>query len=337
MKNLPAACLLLSGAFFALSSFSGGKTGNRDNAAAISTPARQAGPPEKGRPAARLSRQTEKPGNNLFAPGTQPVLVSKQFKFTEGPAVDRKGNVYFTDQPNDKIWKYSTQGQLSVFLDKTGRANGMYFDKKGNLLTCSDENNQLWSISPKGKVKVLLRDYQGKRFNGPNDLWVHPATGGIYFTDPYYQRSYWTHQSPELSGQHVYYLAKKAGAATIADDQLRQPNGIVGTPDGKYLYVADIGDNKTYKYEIGAEGRLSNRRLFTAQGSDGMTLDAQGNVYLTGKGVTVYNPAGEQIAHIPVPAGWTANVCFGGKDRSTLFITASQGVYTMAMLVQGAR
>jgi gluconolactonase len=262
-------------------------------------------------------------------------LIAKQFTFTEGPAVDKKGNVFFTDQPNDKIWKYGTDGKLSLYRDKTGRANGMYFDKKGNLLTCSDEQNQLWSISPQGKVTVLLTDFQGQHFNGPNDLWIHPKKGGIYFTDPYYQRPYWTRKSPEITGQKVYFLAKKAKAAVVVDDQLRQPNGIVGTPDGKYLYVADIGDNKTYKYAIGPEGTLLNRQLFVAQGSDGMTLDERGNVYLTGKGVTVYNPAGQQIAHIPIPEGWTGNVCFGGKDRKTLFITASEAVYTLPMLVKG--
>jgi gluconolactonase len=275
--------------------------------------------------------------SGLFAPGAKPQLVARQFKFTEGPAVDKKGNVFFTDQPNDKIWKYSTEGELSVFLDKTGRANGMYFDKKGNLLTCSDEHNQLWSISPKGKVTVLLRNYQGLLFNGPNDLWVHPRKGGIYFTDPYYQRPYWTRKSPDIAGQKVYYLAKGKKEAVVADDQLRQPNGIVGTPDGKYLYVADIGDNKTYKYTIDANGALSNRQLFVGQGSDGMTLDSRGNVYLTGKGVTVYDPAGNKIEHIDIPEGWTANVCFGGKDRDILFITASEAVYTLPMRVKGNR
>lgn len=273
----------------------------------------------------------------LVAPGASPQLVAKQFSFTEGPAPDRKGNVYFTDQPNDKIWKYDTEGKLSVFLDKTGRANGMYFDKSGNLITCSDENNQLWSISPSGKIKVLLKDFQGHNFNGPNDLWIHPKNGNIYFTDPYYQRPYWTRKSPELSGQKVYFLAKGATGAVVADEHLRQPNGIIGTPDGKYLYVADIGDNKTYRFEIGERGQLSNRQLFVPQGSDGLTLDEQGNLYLTGKGVTVYNPAGEKIAHIPVPEPWTANVCFGGKDRRTLFITASKAVYTLPMQVKGAQ
>jgi gluconolactonase len=115
-----------------------------------------------------------------------------------------------------------------------------------------------------------------------------------------------------------------------------QPNGIIGTPDGKYLYVADIGDKKTYKYRANADGTLSDKTLFCSMGSDGMTLDNEGNVYLTGKGVTVFNPAGEQIEQIPVDAGWTANVTFGGKDRHTLFITAQKSLYALRMQVKGA-
>jgi len=116
---------------------------------------------------------------------------------------------------------------------------------------------------------------------------------------------------------------------------VNKPNGIVGTPDGKTLYVSDIGDGRTYAYAIGAGGRLLGRRLFCMQGSDGMTLDERGDVYLTGDGVTVYDPEGKKIAHIPVPEGWTANLCFGGKDRRTLFITASEGVYVLRMRVKG--
>ena len=338
MKNIPASRLLLGLCIFVLGSCTGTKPGKEGNAvvkeARNGVPEQQTPSWSAGPPAAAASGQE----SGLVAPGAKPQLISGQFAFTEGPAVDRKGNIFFTDQPNDKIWKYSVDGQLTVFMDKTGRANGMYFDKKGNLLTCSDENNQLWSISPAGKITVLLEDFQGKRFNGPNDLWVHPKNGGIYFTDPYYQRSYWTRKSPEISGQKVYYLAKGKKEAMVADEQLRQPNGIIGTPDGRFLYVADIGDNKTYKYRIAADGTLSDRQLFIGQGSDGMTLDERGNLYLTGKGgITVCNPAGRLIQQITIPEGWTANVCFGGKDHRTLFITASKAVYTLPMQVKGAR
>ena len=278
------------------------------------------------------------PPSAILAGSATPRLVARQFKFAEGPAVDKAGNVFFTDQPNDKIWKYDTDGQLSVFLDKAGRANGLYFDPQGNLLACADEHNQLWSIAPDGQVTVLVRDVQGHQLNGPNDLWPRPH-GGIYFTDPYYQRDYWTRTAPDpgLGGQKLYYLPKGQQQPVVADDQLQKPNGIIGTPDGRQLYVADIEANKTYRYQIAADGRLTNRQLFVAQGSDGMTIDHLGNVYLTGKGVTVYNAAGQQIQHIDVPAEWTGNVCFGGQDRKTLFITASDAVFILPMRVHGVR
>ena len=267
-------------------------------------------------------------------PGARLVQVSNQFTFTEGPAVDRQGVIYFTDQPNDKIWTYDTNGKLAVFMDKTGRSNGLYFDKKGTLFACADENNEIWAISPKGKPTVVLSAVQGRKLNGPNDLWID-RKGGIFFTDPYYQRDYWTRKKAEMDGQKVYYLPKGKQEPVVVDGDLKQPNGIVGTPDGKYLYVADIGASRTYKYQINPDGSLTNRQLFVNQGSDGMTLDNQGNVYLTGRGVTMYDPAGTKIGNIAVPARWVGNVCFGGKDRTTLFITASESVYTLQMQVKG--
>jgi len=261
-------------------------------------------------------------------------LISAQFKFTEGASVDKQGNVFFTDQPNDKIWKYDINGKLSLYMDKSGRANGTYFDKKGNLIVCADENNQIWSIDKNKKIKVLFSDYEGKKVNGPNDIWLD-AKGGIYFTDPYYQRDYWTRKSPEIQGQKVYYLPKEKKEAIIVADDVIKPNGIVGTPDGKFLYIADMGNNKTYRYAIGADAKLSDRQLIVNQHSDGMTLDNKGNIYLTGKGVDIYKPTGEKIAHINVPEEWCGNICFGGKDKNLLFITASKSLYVIPTSVRG--
>ncbi|MCP9755339.1 SMP-30/gluconolactonase/LRE family protein [Lacihabitans sp. CCS-44] len=266
--------------------------------------------------------------------GAKLVKISSQFKFTEGPAADKKGNVFFTDQPNNKIWKYDTKGQLSVFLENAGRSNGLYFDKKGNILSCADEKNQLWSIDKKGNHTVLLDNYEGKLLNGPNDLW-QDNKDGIYFTDPFYPRDYWTRKTQEIDKKRVYYLPKGAKVPLIMDEDFKQPNGIVGTADGKNLFVADIGASKTYKYDIDENGKLTNRQLFAKMGSDGMTLDNEGNLYLTGRGVTVFDKNGKQIAKIPVPSGWTANICFGGKNRKLLFITASESVYTLDMNVKG--
>lgn len=262
-------------------------------------------------------------------------LISRQFSFTEGPAVDKRGDIYFTDQPNNKIWKYSAEGKLSLFKDSAGRANGLYFDRRGQLLACADEKNEIWSLSKSGKVTVLLSDVDGKKLNGPNDLWLH-KNGGIYFTDPYYQRDYWTRKKPEIDGQKVYYLPPGKGkkALVVAED-LTKPNGIVGSADGKYLYVADIERNKTYRYNIGPNGKLSEQKVAINKGSDGMTLDNQGNLYLTGKGVFIYNPEGLLIGHIDIKEPWTANVCFGGKYRNELFITASTAIYRIPMLTKG--
>ena len=277
-------------------------------------------------------QQSSVPG--VVAPGAELKKLDAKFSFSEGPAVNKRGDIYFTDQPNDKIWKYDRKGRLSLFMDKTGRSNGLYFDQDGNLISCADEKNELWSISPKKKVTVLLSHFEGKRLNGPNDLWID-SKGGIYFTDPYYPREYWDRKQPEISGQKVYYLPKGKSQAVIVEDSVVKPNGITGTPDGKYLYVADIQANKTYRYEISQDGSLKGRREFAPQGSDGMTLDNEGNLYITGQGVTVYDSNGKKSGNIPVPSKWTGNVCFGGKDRQMLFITASESVYTLQMRVKG--
>jgi gluconolactonase len=276
----------------------------------------------------------QSPELGLVTSGAKLKKLAEQFAFSEGPAVNKMGDIYFTDQPNDKIWEYDRNGKLSLFMDKTGRSNGLYFDQKGNLISCADEKNELWSIGPDKKVTVLLSDFEGKRLNGPNDLWID-LKGGIYFTDPYYQREYWDRKQPDISGQKVYYLPKGKSQAVIVEDSVVKPNGIVGTPDGKYLYVADIKANRTYRYEINYDGSLKGRQEFVPQGSDGMTLDNEGNLYVTGKGVTVYDSNGKMLGNIPVPSNWTGNVCFGGKDRHTLFITASEAVYTLQMRVRG--
>ncbi|HVU57569.1 MAG TPA: SMP-30/gluconolactonase/LRE family protein [Puia sp.] len=272
--------------------------------------------------------------DSIVVPGDTPRLVSSQFSFTEGAAVDRKGNVFFTDQPNNRIWEYDLKGNLTLFMDSAGRSNGMYFDKKGDLVTCADEKDELWAITPDKKVTVLMKDVGGRLLNGPNDLWID-GKGGIYFTDPYYQRPYWTRTKSDLDGMKVYYLAKGKTQPVVVAADLVKPNGIVGTPDGKFLYVADIQDRKTYKYRIDKDGSLKDRQLFVAMGADGITLDQRGDLYLTGDGITVFNPAGEKIAHIPVPAKWTANLCFGGKDKKDLFITASESLFILPMKVKG--
>lgn len=275
-------------------------------------------------------------GQRVVAPGATVQKLAGDFAFTEGPTCDATGNLFFTDQPNDRIMKWSVDGKLSTFLQPAGRANGMYFTSAGQLIAATDEHTALSSIASDGKATVIIAAYEGKALNGPNDVWVRPD-GAIYFTDPFYDRPWWTNHTMPQTGQHVYFLSADRKQLLRVVDDLQKPNGIVGTPDGKTLYVADIGAGKTFRFDIAADGRLSRKTLIAEHGSDGMTLDSEGNLYLTGKGVLVLDRTGRQIDEIPIPTeDWTANVSFCGKDRRTLFITASKGLYAIRMRVTAA-
>jgi len=285
---------------------------------------------------------TEAEISSLVAEGAKVEKLATGFKFTEGPAADPKGNVFFTDIPNNRIHKWSLDGKLSTFRENSGGANGLFFDKNGNLLVCEGGRRRLVSIDVQGKVTVLADKYDNKRLNSPNDLWLDPK-GGIYFTDPRYGR----YDDLEQDGEHVYYLPPDRKKLIRVIDDMVKPNGIIGTPDGKTLYVTDHGDDKTFVYTINADGTLSNKRLFAPESSDGMTIDSKGNVYLTSmpsrtlssydtttNPVSVYNSAGKKFEIIEIPQR-PANVCFGGRDKKTLFITAQTSLYSVRMQVKG--
>lgn len=273
----------------------------------------------------------------IISDGAELRLVAEEYEFTEGPAVDKNGDVYFTDQPNDRIVKWdAATNSVTDWMQPSGRSNGLYFDHDGNLLSCADEKNELWRIDMEKNKTVLISDFEEKLLGGPNDLWVDPD-GGIYFTDPLYERPWWEPTDNRIAERRVYYITPSIGEVKIVTENFVMPNGIIGTADGKTLYVADIGDKKTYVYSIMEDGTLSDRTVFCELGSDGMTLDDQGNVYLTGDGVTVFDKTGKQIEHIKVPEKWTANVTFGGPNQNILFITAMDSVYTLEMAVNGIR
>lgn len=271
----------------------------------------------------------------VITPGAKLEKLAGDFSFTEGPTCDKSGNVYFTDQPNNRIMKWSTDGKLTTFLQPAGRANGMFFDAQENLIACADEKTELWSIKPDGRHTVLAEGFDKRSLNGPNDTWIR-EDGSLFFTDPFYKRPWWNYDKPPQGTEQVYFLSADRKSLKRVTVDLVQPNGIIGTPDGKKLFVADIRANKTWAYDIQSDGSLTNKTLRCALGSDGMTLDTEGNLYLTGKGVTVFAPEGNQIEYIAIPEPWTANVSFGGKDHQTLFITASKGLYSIKLKFQGA-
>ncbi len=268
---------------------------------------------------------------DLVAPGADVQKLAGDFRFTEGPAADSQGNIYFTDIPNNRIHKWSLDGTLSTFREDSEGANGLYFAPDGTLYACQGGGRRLVQIGPHGTVTQVVATFKGKRFNSLNDLWLDPQ-GGIYFTDPRYGGG---RDNMEQDGEHVYYLTPDRKTVIRVIDDMTRPNGIIGTPDGKTLYVADHGGGKTFSYTLQGNGRLTNKRLLTASGSDGLTLDERGNIYLTTDAVMVYSPQGQLIKRIDVPER-PANVCFGGKERQTLFITARTSLYAMAMRVKGA-
>ena len=262
--------------------------------------------------------------------GTEKIeKLADGFQFTEGPAADTNGNIYFTDIPNNRIHRWSLDRTLSTFRENSGGANGLYFDEDDNLFICEGGNRRLVYLTPASELVILADRYDDKNLNSPNDLWLDPK-GGIYFTDPRYGNK----DDLEQDGEHVYYLSPdREKLIRVIHDMIR-PNGVIGTPDGKSLYVADHGANETYQYIINPDGTLSNKQLFVEQGSDGMTMDSKSNVYLTGDSVFIYNPGGELISTIEVPER-PSNVCFGGKDKKTLFITARTSFDSLRMEING--
>jgi gluconolactonase len=258
--------------------------------------------------------------------------------------------VFFTDQPDDRIYKWNVvNGQTTLFLQGTGRSNGMAFNKDGQLISCADMHGELWKILSNGSHTVLVDNYNGKLLNGPNDVWINPTNGGMYITDPMFPRGYWDNSDPRKANNpgwppvysdqgdgiagHVYYLA--SGSNTLVrvtgsfpgwNPESAWPNGIVGTPDGKKLYInkwSYDGSGGIWVFDINPDGTLSNMQDFVPglNFCDGMSMDDKGNVYVsTNMGVVVYNPAGNNILTISTGGGATNNV-FAGQNNKQLFIT----------------
>ncbi len=269
----------------------------------------------------------------LVAEGASVAKLADGFMFTEGPAVDRDGDVYFTDTRGNTIYKWTVGEGLSVFRENSGSANGLYFDAEGYLLACEQANRRVTRISMDGTFAIVADSYDGMRLNSPNDLWPD-AHGGLYFSDP----RFGSQDGVEQDGNHVYYVPADGSAIRRVVDDLVAPNGVLGTSDGTRVYVADhgprTGSNHTYLFDVLADGSLVNGRSFAPEGADGMTLDEHGNLYLAAGGVQIYSPDGEKIASIPVPES-PSNLAFGGEDRRTLFITARTGFYSLQMAVRG--
>ncbi len=267
---------------------------------------------------------------SLAEEGAQIEKLHGGFAFVEGPAADAQGNIFFSDIPENIIYKWSVDGKLSVARENSGGANGLIFDKDGSLLACEGSAQRITSMDADGNLNVIVERYDGKRLNSPNDLWID-AKGGFYFTDPRYQ---FGEYPVEQDGEHVYYVSPDRSEVVRVVDDMKKPNGIMGSIDGTKLFVADT-TGKVFAFDVHEDATLGPKKEFAPQGSDGVTMDERGNLYLTWMaGVTIYSPEGEKLEIIKVPE-MPANAGFGGADGKTLFITARTGLYSIQMKVKG--
>ena len=270
---------------------------------------------------------------------TGPVVkLHTGFKFTEGPAADRDGNVYFSDIPNERIHKIDAGGKLSIFREKSNRSNGLMRNAKGEIVAC-EMVGRIAAYSADGKSRRVLADaYDGKRFNAPNDL-VLDKHGGVYFTDPGFGAP-----TPLPQGKTaVYYITPEGKVSRLVED-LPNPNGVILSPDEKTLYVIPSGQAEMMAYPVESPGKLGKGRVFCKlkqqreggkSGGDGLTVDSKGNLYITsGLGLQVFNPEGKLLGIIKLPEQ-PANVTFGGKDLKTLYVTARTSLYTVPMEAKG--
>lgn len=280
---------------------------------------------------------------NAAIPGIGPIGEIKKLhtdlKFTEGPAADGQGNLFFSDIPANRIYKLDAAGALSVFLEPSNHTNGLMVTGTGRLAACEMDGRIVEIDLATKAVTALTDNYNGKRYNAPNDL-VIDRQGGIYFTDPRFRAP-----MPLPQEKEAFYYRAADGKVTRLGDNLAAPNGIILSPDEQTLYVIPSLQKEMMAYKVLGPGKLDEGRVFFSLeqapnakapgGGDGLTVDVNGNLYITsGLGLQVVSPAGKLLGIIKFPEQ-PANVTFGGKDNKTLYATARTSLYSAPMEIQG--
>jgi gluconolactonase len=282
--------------------------------------------------------------------------------FTEGPAVDADGNVFFSDIQNDRIMKRAADGALSVWRADSGRTNGNMFDAQGRLVSCEGAEfgpggrRRITRTDTKtGKVEVLTDRFEGNRYNSPNDLVIDNA-GRIYFTDP----RYGDRSDMEMQAEGVYRIDPDGGVTRVLrQPAIQKPNGISISPDNRTLYLVDSnpapgGNRKIWAFDIADDLTLSGQRIVydfaPGRGGDGMRTDVNGNLWIAAgvyrarnpnettevpTGIFVVTPKGEMLGRIPIPEDAITNLAFGGPDLKTLYVVAGKTLFSIRVNVAG--
>lgn len=299
----------------------------------------------------------------IVPPDAKLELLWNDGEFTEGVAVARDGKVYFSDiaieaKNPGRIMRFDpAMGKTTVHVADSGQSNGLFFDANGKLLAACGANvglRGLFEVTADGRMKAVVDKFEGKRFNSPNDLVIHPS-GRIYFSDPRYVGK----EPLELDHQSVYRVDPD-GTVLRATTDIRKPNGLILSPDAKILYVAETDNGSTglepmgspakaprmtlNAFPIHSDGSLGAKQVLIdfgqGTGTDGMTTDTDGRIYCAIRkderhGIVVYSPAGKELAYIPTEPLPT-NCTFGtGAESKVLYVTAGKGLYRITLKTTG--
>lgn len=275
----------------------------------------------------------------LVDPNVSIEKLAEGLKFTEGPVWNSSGNyLLFSDIPANTIYKWSEDGDLESYLTPTNNANGLTYDQEGELILAEHSGRRISRFRPTGESQPLVEEFNGTKFNSPNDVIVD-SKGAIYFTDPPYGRDKDAVDTIGFNGVYKY----DDGKVTLIADDLYRPNGLALSPDERTLYVANSDRPKKYmKYPVSKGGKVGKGNVFFDASSlegpgnpDGIKTDTEGNLYATGPGgVLVFSADGTHLGTIAFPES-PANIAFGGPDMKTLFVTARTGLYRIQVKVRG--
>lgn len=257
-------------------------------------------------------------------------LVANQ-QFTDGPVWSPDGSLFFCDVPANRIFRLSNDG-LITFRENSPGAGGLAWDQNGRLYIAESRSKRVVRVDKKGKLEVVADSFEGKPFNGPNDL-VVSRNGHVYFTDP----AFGAQQDGKQLPYAVYHVTPKGELERTAQSPTR-PNGIALSLDGKLLYVADADSRLVRSFSVGKEGKVADERVFVSDIDGppaGLKLDEKGNLYVAARGIAIYSPQGQLLHTIPLSEK-PSNFAFGDGDLQTLYVTARSSVYKIRMPVKGA-
>lgn len=279
--------------------------------------------------------------DNILLSDSAVERLGTGFIFTEGPVWSaRDGYLLFSDIPGDAITRWTPADGFSVFRSPSGKSNGMTRDRDGRLIVCEHYNRRVTRTGHDGSVTAIASHFRGRKLNSPNDV-VVKSDGSIYFTDPPYGLNpvFGIAAHRELPFAGVYRVPPDGGdIALVVDDST--PNGLAFSPDETLLYVADTEAAHIRVFDVNDDGTVSGGRIFAdiaghPHAPDGMKLDREGQIYVTGPGgVWVLDPSGRRLGTIPVPE-LPANLAWGDDDWKTLYITAQTSLYRVRLRTAG--